>query len=92
MAVITSTTVTRDVVIPQYSPARVLGTWAAAALPMAGLAWVGAPALAARLHGSNAFPRALILALGAGLLWQLVLVLWLVQRLPLIVGKLLGRS
>jgi uncharacterized protein len=80
MAVITSTTVTRDVVIPQYSPARVLGTWAAAALPMAGLAWVGAPALAARLHGSTAFPRALILALGAGLLWQLVLVLWLVRR------------
>jgi len=32
--------------LPQYSVRRVLATWAAAALPMALLAWIGAPVLA----------------------------------------------
>jgi membrane protease YdiL (CAAX protease family) len=80
MTVLTDVPTTGDVVVPQYSPSRVLGTWAAAALPMGLLAWVGAPALARQLHGPTALPRALILALTAGLLWQLVLVLWLVRR------------
>ena len=35
-----------DVDIPQYSVSKVLGIWAAAALPMAALAWIVAPAIA----------------------------------------------
>ena len=66
--------------IPQYTVARVLGTWAAAAVPMGVVAWVGAPLLARAFDGDTAFARALILALVAGLLWQFVLVLLLVRR------------
>jgi membrane protease YdiL (CAAX protease family) len=75
-----TSTATEDVVIPQYSAGRVLGTWAAAAVPMGVLAWVGAPLLEHAFEGPTAFPRALILALTAGLFWQFVLVLWLVRR------------
>jgi membrane protease YdiL (CAAX protease family) len=57
--------------------------WAAAALPMAILAWVVAPLLAARtFSGPTALPRALILSLGAGLIWQFALVLIVVRREP----------
>lgn len=67
--------------LPQYSRRRVLGTWAAAALPMAGLVWLGAPLLADHVfEGSSAWPRAIVLALTAGLVWQFVLVLILVHR------------
>jgi membrane protease YdiL (CAAX protease family) len=66
--------------LPQYGPARIVGTWAAAALPMATLAWVVAPWLAARLGGPAGLPRALILALLAGLIWQFALVAVLVRR------------
>lgn len=61
--------------VPQYSRRRILGTWAAAALPMAALAWVGAPLLAAALEGPSAWPRAILVCLTAGLVWQFVLVL-----------------
>ena len=67
-------------VLEQYSLARILGTWAAAALPMAVLAWLVTPRLAGVLHGPTAMPRALILALLAGLVWQCVLVVVLVYR------------
>ena len=66
--------------LPQYGLARILGTWAAAALPMAALAWLVAPRLAHTLGGPTALPRALILALLAGLIWQFGLVLVLVRR------------
>lgn len=79
MTTLTKTT-SHEVVISQYSPARVLGVWAAAALPMGLLAWVGAPLLARLFDGASAFPRALILSLGVGMLWQFVLVLLLVRR------------
>jgi membrane protease YdiL (CAAX protease family) len=72
--------VARPVQVPQYSLVRILGTWAAAALPMALLVWVAAPLLAALLDGPTALPRALILALTVGLMWQCVLVLILVRR------------
>ncbi len=65
-------TVTAD--IPQYSKARVLTVWAAAALPMGLLAWVVAPAIAG--DGPN-FAPVLICCLTAGLVWQFVLVLLL---------------
>jgi hypothetical protein len=66
--------------LPQYSFTRILGTWAAAALPMAALAWLVAPRLAHGFEGPTALPRALILALLAGLVWQFLLVLILVRR------------
>lgn len=61
--------------VPQYSLRRVLGTWAAAALPMAALAWVGAPLLADAFEGPSARPRAILVCLTSGLVWQFVLVL-----------------
>src|SRR3954451_16580555 len=66
--------------VPQYSLAGILGTWAAAALPMAALAWLVAPWLGHGFNGPTALPRALILLLTAGLIWQFVLVLALVYR------------
>ncbi|MEQ6901384.1 CPBP family intramembrane glutamic endopeptidase [Nocardioides sp. YIM 152588] len=66
--------------VDQYGWRRVLGVWAAAALPMGLLAWVVAPLLADRLDGPSALPRALIVALTVGLAWQMVLVLLLVHR------------
>jgi len=64
----------------QYSLAKILGIWAAAALPMAALAWVVAPWLADRLEGPVALPRALLVLLTVGLIWQFVLVVLLVHR------------
>src|SRR5215208_1884853 len=64
----------------QYSLAKILGIWAAAALPMAALAWVVAPLVAGRLDGPVALPRALLGLLTVGLIWQFVLVLVLVHR------------
>src|SRR5215212_9884457 len=64
----------------QYSLAKILGIWAAAALPMAALAWVVAPWLTDRLDGPLALPRALLVLLTVGLIWQFVLVLVLVHR------------
>ena len=73
----------------QYSRRKIAGVWAAAALPMAALAWVVAPTLAHRLDGPAALPRALIVSLTIGLVWQFVLVLILVRpraRLGPLVG------
>lgn len=64
----------------QYSIRQVLATWAAAAVPMGALAWIGAPLLASHLEGPTASARALVLALTVGLAWQLALVLWRVRR------------
>ena len=79
MTTLTRTT-ERETEIPQYTPVKILGVWAAAALPMGLVAWVGAPLLARGFDGATAFPRALILALAFGLLWQFVLVLLLVRH------------
>jgi membrane protease YdiL (CAAX protease family) len=75
-----TTRAAEPVQIPQYTLAGILRTWAAAALPMAALAWLVAPWLAHRLDGPTALPRALILMLTAGLIWQFLLVLILVHR------------
>src|SRR5215204_5512865 len=64
----------------QYSLAKILGVWAAAALPMGALAWVVAPWVAGRLDGPLALPRALLVLLTVGLIWQFVLVMLLVYR------------
>jgi membrane protease YdiL (CAAX protease family) len=74
------TTTIQVVHIPTWTKATVLKVWAAAALPMALLAWVVAPLLAHNLSGPAALPRALILSLTAGLIWQFLLVLIAVRR------------
>ena len=61
-----------DVDIPQYSAAKVFGIWAAAALPMAALAWIVAPAIAGP---DRALAPVLVACLTAGLAWQFLLVL-----------------
>jgi len=58
----------------------VLAVWAAAAAPMAVLAWVVAPALAGHAPSPRRFFLVLLSALTVGLLWQAVLVLILVLR------------
>ena len=68
--------------IPQYRRRAILAVWAAAALPMAALAWLVAPAVADRLSGEGNLPlsKALLLCIGVGLIWQFVLVVILVWR------------
>ena len=63
----------------QYSLAKILGIWAAAALPMGALAWVVAPVVAGR-GGAVPLARALLAGLTVGLVWQFVLVLVLVYQ------------
>ena len=75
-----TSTATEAVSIPAWSKATVLKMWAAAALPMAILAWVVTPVLAHVFSGPTALPRALILSLTAGLIWQFCLVLLVVRR------------
>jgi membrane protease YdiL (CAAX protease family) len=67
--------------VRQYSLAQILAVWAAAAIPMAVLAWVVAPLLEALLGGGDvAFIKALVLCITAGLIWQFVLTLILTRR------------
>lgn len=65
---------------PQSTLAGTLGVWAAAAIPMGLLAWIVAPAIADQLEGPQPLARALVLCLGAGLIWQFLLVIILVRR------------
>jgi membrane protease YdiL (CAAX protease family) len=66
--------------LPQLGLRAIIGVWAAAALPMGLLAWVGAPLLADQMSGPGRLSRALIFTLTAGMIWQFVLVLSLVAR------------
>src|ERR687887_2510095 len=68
--------------IPQLGRRAILAIWAAAALPMAALAWLVAPAVADRLSGEGNVPmaKALLACLTAGLIWQFVLVAGLLYR------------
>jgi membrane protease YdiL (CAAX protease family) len=63
--------------IPQYSARKTLLVWAAAAIPMAILGWVVAPALALDPHRPG-FERLAVLT--AGLIWQFLLVMLLVYQ------------
>jgi membrane protease YdiL (CAAX protease family) len=65
---------------PQYSLRKILAVWAAAALPMAFLAWVLAPIIAGGIDGPNALTKTLLVTLTGGLIWQFVLVMVLVRR------------
>ncbi|HET9199699.1 MAG TPA: CPBP family intramembrane glutamic endopeptidase [Dehalococcoidia bacterium] len=66
--------------IRQYSLTEILIVWAAAAVPMGLLAWVGAPLLREVLSGDERLIKALFILLTAGLIWQFILVLILVRR------------
>jgi membrane protease YdiL (CAAX protease family) len=67
--------------VSQYSLAQILAVWAAAAIPMAVLAWLVAPLLGALLGGGDtAFIKALLLCITAGVIWQFVLTLILTRR------------
>jgi hypothetical protein len=71
----------RYAAVRQYSLAQILAVWAAAAIPMAVLAWLVAPLLGALFGGSDVgFFKALLLCITAGLIWQFVLTLILVRR------------
>ncbi len=63
--------------IPQYSLRKILLVWAAAAIPMALLGWVVAPALAGDPQNQG-FERQAVL--GVGLVWQFVLVMILLYQ------------
>ncbi len=71
-----------EVEIPQYGLRAIFAVWAAAALPMAALAWLFAPALKDQFAGTGNVPlfKALNVALTLGLVWQFVLVAILVWR------------
>jgi membrane protease YdiL (CAAX protease family) len=71
-----------NVEIPQYGRRAILAVWAAAALPMAALAWLVAPGLEDRFAGAGNVPlvKALLVSLTVGLVWQFVLVAILVGR------------
>jgi uncharacterized protein len=70
------------VAIPQLGRRAIYAVWAAAALPMAALAWLVAPALADSFAGDGHVPmaKALIVSLTIGLVWQFVFVAVLVRR------------
>src|SRR3712207_3120485 len=70
----------RYAAVRQYSLAQILAVWAAAAIPMAVLAWGITPLLGALLGGDEPFLKALLLCLTAGLIWQFVLTLSLTRR------------
>jgi uncharacterized protein len=80
MTTVDYATTAQAVHIPTWSRGTVLKVWAAAAIPMALLAWVATPLLARTFSGPTALPRALILSLTAGLVWQFVLVVIAVHR------------
>jgi len=66
--------------IEQYSLGKIVGVWAAAAVPMGALAWIVAPWLRDQLGGDEPLAQALLICLTAGLIWQFVLVLLLLKR------------
>jgi membrane protease YdiL (CAAX protease family) len=70
----------RVVAVPQWSLGQIFGTWAAAAFPMAVLAWVVAPRVADQLSGREPLGQALLICFNVGLLWILALTLVLVKR------------
>jgi membrane protease YdiL (CAAX protease family) len=71
-----------DVRVPQLSRAAIAAIWAAAALPMAAMAWLVAPAIDGWFSGSGSVPmvKALLASLTLGLVWQFVLVTGLVWQ------------
>jgi hypothetical protein len=73
-------TAVSEVEIPQYGLRAIFAVWAAAALPMAALVWLVAPALKDQFAGTGNVPlfKALNVCLTVGLVWQFALVATLV--------------
>lgn len=67
----------RAITVTQYSRRAIFAIWAAAALPMAVLAWIVAPAIADG-NSIESLVRPLIVCMTAGLVWQFVLAVALV--------------
>ena len=65
------------VTVTQYTRRGILAIWAAAALPMAALSWIVAPAIADG-GGADSLVRPLVVSLTIGMIWQFVLVVGLV--------------
>ncbi len=63
--------------IPQYSLGKIMLIWAAAAIPMAILGWIVAPALAPAPQDTRQFIFTRVGVLAVGLAWQCILVLML---------------
>ena len=70
----------RHEAVKQYSLAQILAVWAAAAIPMGVLAWIVAPWLEDQIGGDEPLAQSLLILLTAGLIWQFVLVLIMLQR------------
>jgi len=68
---------TAEVAVPQYRLTTILIVWAAAALPMAALGWIVAPAVA-RDPAHPGFERLGVLTIG--LVWQFALVVLMLRR------------
>ena len=66
--------------VPQYSLGKILAIWAAAALPMAVLGWVIAPALVSGSPTDRQAFTTRVIALTVGLTWQFVLAMIIVHR------------
>jgi uncharacterized protein len=66
--------------VRQYSLAKIVGVWAAAALPMGFLGWVCVPLLSDQLGGRDPFIESLLICLNVGLFWVLGLTLILLRR------------
>ena len=64
----------------QFSVRKILAVWAAATLPMGAAAWIAAPLIAGTTGAADALPKALLVTLSLGLVWQFVLVVFLVYR------------
>jgi hypothetical protein len=60
--------------------AKIVGVWAAAALPMGFLGWVCVPLLRDQLGGRDPFIESLLICFNVGLLWILALTLILLRR------------
>ena len=66
--------------VTQYSLRKILAVWAAAAVPMALLAWVVAPLLKDQFGGSEPLFEAVLVCLTAGLIWQFLLIVILLRQ------------
>src|SRR2546423_10977190 len=66
--------------LPQLTLGGVLAVWAAAALPMALLAWFVAPRLAHHLSGPGSLAQALIITLTGGVILQVRVLVMVLRR------------
>lgn len=64
----------------QLTALQILAVWAAATLPMGVAAWIAAPIIAGTSGAADALPKALLVTLSIGLVWQFLLVVFLVYR------------